>query len=68
MIDCLNASRYFIHDALKKLGYQKLDLIERQNPLYQPMMTEILKDGLALESPNRIGKGEVHDWLNSLLD
>jgi uncharacterized phage-associated protein len=57
-----------LHSDLKALGYQKLDFIERENPLYQPMMAETLRASLAVESPNRIGKGEVHDWLNSLLD
>jgi uncharacterized phage-associated protein len=56
------------HDDLKKLGHQKLDFIERENPLYQPMMAEIVKDSLAAGSTDRIGKGEIRDWLNSLLD
>jgi uncharacterized phage-associated protein len=56
------------HSDLKTLGYQKLDFIERENPLYQPMMMEVLKDELTVESSNPIGKGEVRDWLNSLLD
>lgn len=53
---------------MKALGYQKLDLIERDNPTYKLAMSEILKDAFASESLNRIGKGEVRDWLNSLLD
>jgi uncharacterized phage-associated protein len=55
-------------EDLKALGYQKLDLIERQHPAYQIVMTEILKDACTSESKTRIHKGEVRDWLNSLLD
>lgn len=53
---------------MKELGYQKLDRIERDRPEYELAMSEILHDAFASESLNRIGKGEVHDWLNSLLD
>ena len=53
---------------MKELGYQKLDRIERDHPEYELAMSEILHDAFASESLNRIGKGEVHDWLNSLLD
>jgi hypothetical protein len=31
-------------------------------------MSEILNDAFASESLNPIGKGEVHEWLNFLLD
>ena len=55
-------------DDMKALGCQKVDLIERENPAYQLAMSEVLKDALATESSNRIGKGEVRGWLNSLLD
>lgn len=55
-------------DDLKALGTQKLDLIERDNPTYSPVLSEVLNHSLALTSSKRIGKGEVHDWLNSLLD
>ncbi|WP_445247037.1 Panacea domain-containing protein [Microcoleus sp. OTE_8_concoct_300] len=55
-------------DDMKELGYQKLDRIERDRPEYKLAMSEILNDAFASESLNRIGKGEVHDWLNSLLD
>ncbi len=55
-------------NAMKELGYQKLDRIERDQPEYQLAMAEIVNDAFASESLNRIGKGEVHDWLNSLLD
>ena len=53
---------------MKELGYQKLDRIERDRPEYKLAMSEILNDAFASESLNRIGKGEVHEWLNSLLD
>ena len=53
---------------MKELGYQKLDLIERNHPEYERAMSEIVKNAFASESLNRIGKGEVRDWLNSLLD
>jgi len=53
---------------MKELGYQKLDRIERDHPEYELAMSEILHDAFASESLNRIGKGEVHHWLNSLLD
>ncbi|MGB8685746.1 MAG: type II toxin-antitoxin system antitoxin SocA domain-containing protein [Microcoleus sp.] len=52
---------------MKELGYQKLDRIERDRPAYELAMSETVNDAFASESLNRIGKGEVHDWLNSLL-
>lgn len=55
-------------EDMKALGDQKLDLIERDNPAYEPVMSEIVKDALTSESSTRIKKGEVRDWLNSLLD
>lgn len=55
-------------DDMKALGYQKLDLIERDHPAYELVMSEILQNAFSSESSNRIGKGEVSDWLNSLLD
>ena len=45
-----------------------------QLTLDRPLITdknsrvEVLNDAFASESLNRIGKGEVHEWLNSLLD
>ena len=45
-----------------------------QLTLDRPLITdknsrvEVLNDAFAWESLNRIDKGEVHDWLNSLLD
>ncbi len=53
---------------MKALGYQKLDVIERDNPAYEPVMCEVLKDTSTSQSSTRIGKGEVRDWLKSLLD
>jgi uncharacterized phage-associated protein len=53
---------------MKELGYQKLDRIERDRPAYELAMSETVNNAFASESLNRIGKGEVHDWLNSLLD
>lgn len=53
---------------MKELGYQKLDLIEREHSAYEPTMSKILEDALTSESSKPIGKGEVRDWLNSLLD
>lgn len=55
-------------DDMKELGYQKLDLIERDHPAYKLAMSEVLQDAFATESSTRVGKGEVSDWLNSLLD
>ena len=52
---------------MKELGYQKLDRIERDRPAYELAMSETVNNAFASESLNRIGKGEVHDWLNSLL-
>ncbi len=53
---------------MKELGYHKLDRIERDNPAYELAMSETVNNAFASEPLNRIGKGEVHDWLNSLLD
>ena len=53
---------------MKELGYQKLDRIERDRLAYELAMSETVNNAFASESLNRIGKGEVHDWLNSLLD
>ena len=55
-------------DDMKELGKQKLDRIERDHPAYEPIMTKILQDALAEESSKSISKGEIGDWLNSLLD
>lgn len=55
-------------EDMKALGHQKLDVIERDNPAYEPVMSEVLEDAITSESSTRIRKGEVRDWLNSLLD
>lgn len=55
-------------EDMKALGYKKLDLIEREHPAYEPVMSKILQDALTEEPCDRVGKGEVYDWLNSLLD
>jgi hypothetical protein len=49
-------------------GHQKLDVIERENPAYESVMSEVLKDAQTSQSSTRIQKREVRDWLNSLLD
>ncbi len=56
------------HRDMKELGIQKLDVIERENPAYESVMSKVLNDALNSESSTRVGTGEVHDWLNSLLD
>ncbi|MBD2122731.1 Panacea domain-containing protein [Trichocoleus sp. FACHB-262] len=56
-------------EDMKVLGYQKLDEIERNHPIYKPLVAELL--GQAFEqqvSSERVNKGEVRDWLNSLFD
>lgn len=55
-------------EDMKALGYQKLDVIERDNPAYEAVMSKILEDACNSESSTRINQGEVRDWLNSLLD
>ena len=55
-------------EDMKALGHQKIDVIERENPAYESVMSEVLKDAQTSQSSTRIQKGEVRDWLNSLLD
>lgn len=55
-------------EDMQALGYQKLDLIERDHPAYEFLMSELLQNTLTSKSSNRVGKGEVSVWLNSLLD
>ncbi|MBE9201970.1 MULTISPECIES: type II toxin-antitoxin system antitoxin SocA domain-containing protein [unclassified Nodularia (in: cyanobacteria)] len=62
-----STERILLED-MKALGYQKLDLIERDHPAFQSVMSQVLEDACNSESSNRINKGEVRDWLNSLLD
>ncbi|HEY9600247.1 MAG TPA: type II toxin-antitoxin system antitoxin SocA domain-containing protein [Allocoleopsis sp.] len=57
-----------LREDMKALGRQKLDVIERENPAYESVMSEVLKDAQTSQSSTRIQKGEVRDWLNSLLD
>jgi hypothetical protein len=44
------------------------DSIEREHPAYEIVMSKVLEDALNSESSERINKGEVRDWLNSLID
>lgn len=55
-------------EDMKALGYQKLNVIEREHPAYELVMSEILEDEWTTEPVTRIYKGEVRGWLNSLLD
>ena len=64
------ASNSEIEERLNKeeLDSEKLDLIEREHPAYELIVTKILQDALREKPSTRIGKGEVRDWLKSLLD
>ncbi|MEL6438051.1 MAG: type II toxin-antitoxin system antitoxin SocA domain-containing protein [Cyanobacteria bacterium J06621_8] len=55
-------------EDMTALGHQKLDEIEKDNPAYESIISTVLKDAFSARSPKRIKKGEVSDWLNSLLD
>lgn len=55
-------------EDMKKLGYQKLDLIERNHPAYELVMTKILSDSINNISSNYITKDQVSDWIKSLID
>ncbi|MDZ7962358.1 MAG: DUF4065 domain-containing protein [Aulosira sp. DedQUE10] len=55
-------------EDMKALGYQKLDIIERENPAYESVMSKTLEEPINSESSTRVSKGEVRDWLKSLLD
>lgn len=55
-------------EDMQALGRQKLDMIEREHPTYELFMVSALKNATQSTSSNRIKKGEVRDWLNSLLD
>ncbi|WP_414624932.1 hypothetical protein [Calothrix sp. CCY 0018] len=52
----------------EELNSEELDLIEREHPAYEPIITKILEDALTEKASTRIGKGEVRKWLKSLLD
>lgn len=55
---------------MKKLGESKLDEIEKAHPAYEPVMERVLEKALSTvpDKANYIQKGEVRDWLESLLD
>ncbi|MBD2579043.1 type II toxin-antitoxin system antitoxin SocA domain-containing protein [Oscillatoria sp. FACHB-1406] len=55
-------------EDMKALGAQKLELIEREHPAYRAVMLATLEDACNSQSSIKIQKGEVRDWLNSLLD
>jgi uncharacterized phage-associated protein len=55
-------------EDMKVLGNKKLELIEIDNFTYKLTMFKALQDALAEKSSNRIEKGEVRGWLNSLCD
>lgn len=57
-----------ILEDMQSLDERNLDFIERNHPAYDPVMCEVLKDAFNSQSSNRISKGEIRDWLNSLLD
>lgn len=57
-----------LREDMKALGEQKLDEIERQHPAYESVISAVLEEAFTSPSSNLIGKGEVSDWLNSLLD
>ncbi|NEQ88812.1 MAG: SocA family protein [Moorea sp. SIO2I5] len=57
-----------LREDMKALGEQKLDEIERQHPAYESVISEVLEEAFTSSYSNLIGKGEVSDWLNSLLD
>jgi uncharacterized phage-associated protein len=62
-----SSTQAILIEDIKALGQQKLDLIERENLAYEPTMTQVLENTF-LSEPKRIQKGEIRDWLNSLLD
>jgi len=54
---------------MRILGQQKLEEIERSHPVYETIMPLLLKEAFSENTPKSyVKKGEVHDWLNSLLD
>jgi hypothetical protein len=54
--------------ALDRLVDTILDAIEREDPRYEQMLVTLLDDVFSLEASQNIQKGEVRDWINSLLD
>ena len=56
-------------EDMKTLGYQKLEEIEFNHPVYKPLVAELLEQAFQQEGTlERVQKGDVHDWLTSLLD
>lgn len=55
-------------EEMKKLGKSKLAEIETQNPIYEPLMAEVLSEALSSDGVKPIEKGDVRGWLESLLD
>lgn len=55
-------------EDLKALGEEKLDEIERNHPAYEPIMTILINSAFNTESLGSVKKGEVREWLKSLLD
>jgi uncharacterized phage-associated protein len=53
-----------------KLGKEKLTEIEKDNPLYQPVINHVVEEALVPSRPisDRLSRGEVRGWLNSLLN
>jgi uncharacterized phage-associated protein len=62
-----SSTQAILIEDMKALGQQKLDLIERENQAYEPTMTKVLENSLFSEQ-KRIEKGDIRDWLNSILD
>jgi uncharacterized phage-associated protein len=63
-----SSTEAIILEDMKALGLQKLDSIERANPSYATIMSKLLEDVINSKSSNRVEKGQVRNWLNSLLD
>lgn len=58
-------------DDMFELGKQKLTEIEKDSPLYKPVVSRILEEALVENSSvttRILGKGEVRGWLDSLLN
>jgi uncharacterized phage-associated protein len=55
-------------EEMKLLGEEKLLEIERNNPLYDLMVSEVLKEAFdSKQEPKYVKQGDVYDWLTSLL-
>ncbi len=56
-------------EDMQLLGQQKLEEIERDHPYYNEIVSNILHEAFSSDvKPEYVKQGEVHDWLNSLLD